>query len=546
MPSSHSRTVDVIVVGAGAAGLTAALSAKSAGAKEVVVLEKTEKLGGSTSFSAGSIWIPNNSHQKRAEINDSRNDAMKYLRRVVLGQASDALLETFLDFAPTTITFLESYAGVQFSLRKGFPDYHPEWEGGRKSGRTLEPMPFSLSSLEKELSKSIRTSPHYPPIMQSEADEWALTGWKSNVVVQRMNEGVVTMGSAFVAALVKGCVDHDVELSRNSRVTRLTRENGRVVGVEVSHNTTEEPMILGSRNCVVLSSGGFAWNQEMKRHYLRGPAVASATPPGDEGDGILLGSEIGAALRNMNEAWWSPVIQIPGELYEGKQSSRMLVAERAKPGSILVNKGGRRFCNEAGNYHDIAKTFHNFDPYTYDFPNVPAYLIFDDRFRKSYFIGPLLPGSPPPEWIRVGNTVKELAEQIGIDSVTLSNTVERFNQFAREGNDPDFHRGESRYDVGDGDPKAQYPCLAPLDTAPLHALTVLPGDIGTKGGLATNERAQVLDVRGETIKGLRAAGNVAASPMGGGYPGGGGTLGPAITFGYIAGNNAARDRSRDE
>jgi succinate dehydrogenase/fumarate reductase flavoprotein subunit len=256
-----------------------------------------------------------------------------------------------------------------------------------------------------------------------------------------------------------------------------------------------------------------------------------------------MGAGIGASLGNMNEAAWCPMVQIPGEEYDGRPVSRLIVEERSRPGSIIVNRHGRRFVNEAISYNSIVRSFHVFDPAAYDWANLPAYLVFDQRFRQRYNVTTVMPGDPTPPWMTAGETLEALARALAIDPRGLEATVERFNAFAARGTDPDFHRGESAHDRFNGDPeRGPNPCLGPLDMPPFFAVPLLPGTVGTKGGLRCDGSARVLDVEDAVIPGLYACGAAMASSMGIGYPSAGGMLGSGMAFGYLAGDAAGAER----
>lgn len=540
-PTGTDIVTDVVIAGSGAGGLTAAILAVDNGA-DVIVLEKTDKLGGSTALSAGAIWVPNNPLQGRAGIRDSREEAIKYLTKVSMGQSSQQAIEEYVDRSPEMIQYLQTKSHLKLILRTSFPDYHPEWEGGKKRGRSLEPEPFDGKTLGEELLPKIRRNIAYPPVTSTEAETWGpVKNWDLGIIEERLNNSVLTMGAALVGALVRSCADRGVKFMLGARAKQLIVKERGVKGLTVEHEG--RVFNMSARRAVVLACGGFSWNEELKKHFLRGPSLTTAASPGDDGDGIVMGVEVGAKLLNMNEAWWFPLLRVPGEEVDRKPVARLVVGERASPGSIMVNKAGKRFCNEAHNYHDIGKAFHTFDPYTYGYPNIPAYLIFDESFRMKYSIGPLIPGVEVPDWVKKGETAGELAPQLGIDPDGLELTIISFNRHAKLGVDPEFHRGESAYDAAEGDRTAEHPCLAPIETPPFYGFEIVPGDIGTKGGLATNEEAQVVDVWGHPILGLYATGNVTASVMGAGYAGGGATLGPTMTFGYVAGINAARESS---
>jgi succinate dehydrogenase/fumarate reductase flavoprotein subunit len=295
---------------------------------------------------------------------------------------------------------------------------------------------------------------------------------------------------------------------------------------------------------VVVGTGGFEWNEELKTHFLRGPDIGPMSPPYNEGDGLLMGLDIGAAVRNMTGAAYHIAFQIPGESIEGRQRTRFISGERALPGSIIVNRAGSRIVNEASSYSDMAAAFQVFDPETLSYPNLTSFMVFDERFRRSYSFATLKPDqAETPDWVHVADTVEELAAVAGIDAEALTAQVERFNRFAAKGVDEDFHRGESRHDRHYGDAThSPNPCLGALEQAPFYAIPVIVGTLGTRGGLRTDTRGRVLDNAGAPLAGLYACSNAMAAATGGGYPGAGGTLGPNLTSGYIAGSDIAAHR----
>ncbi|MBI4587908.1 MAG: FAD-binding protein, partial [Candidatus Rokubacteria bacterium] len=451
--------------------------------------------------------------------------------------ASEEMLEAFVDAAPAMVNFLGAASPVRlYALDR--PDYHPDWPGGKTGGRTLDNEPFD-SRILGEFASQVRSGPHFPPLTYRERKQWGSPeqfDW--TLIADRIAAGVRTLGGALVAALMKGCLDKGVRFASGVRARRLLRDGDAVKGVDVERGGRRES--FRARRGVVLACGGFEWNEAMKRHFLRGPEQGPSSPPWNQGDGIIMGMEVGAALGNMTEAWWVPVIQIPGEEYDGHPLFRYLVDERCRPGAILVNRAGRRFANESTNYNDLGKAFHTFDPSSYQFANLPAFLIFDHRYKRRYPISTVFPTEAAPAWIGRADTLSDLGRALGIDPDQLCATVEEFSKGAREGQDPLFHRGETANDRYYGDPTHQpNPCLGPIDIPPFYGLKVQIGCLGTKGGLLTNGNAEVLHVSGGIIPGLYACGNVMASAMGAGYPGAGGTLGPALTFGYLAGRSAA-------
>ena len=530
------HSVDVLVAGSGGAGLVAAIMARDLGGS-VLLAERSSRFGGTTAYSGGKIWIPNNHHMHRLGIADSREEALTYLVRATGGLYME-VLEAFVDTAPEMARYVEEHTPLKFYPCVNYPDYHPEWPGARAGGRALDAQPFDASCLGDYLPR-IRRSPVFLPFTHEEWEKWrSVRNFDWALIGERVRNNVFTTGAAIVAALVKGCLDRGVDLRENLRVVRLITGDGRVLGVEAEDGGGRR-LRLQARKGVILATGGFEWNDDLNQRFLRGPVEGAASPPWNEGDGIVMGAEVGAQLANMSEGWWMPLLQMPGEEADGRPLYRALISERGLPGSIIVNRQGRRFVNEAHNYNDISKVFHHFDPVAFDWPNIPAFLIFDDAFRSRYSIATVMPGSPVPSWVVQAATLRELAERIGVDGEQLEATVQAFNEGARRGVDPEFHRGESAYDRYYGDPSVQpNPCLAPLDTPPFYAIRVYAGTIGTKGGLVTDAHARVLDVRGGVIEGLYAAGNVAAFWAGRGYPGPGASIGPAMTFAYIAARHA--------
>jgi succinate dehydrogenase/fumarate reductase flavoprotein subunit len=292
---------------------------------------------------------------------------------------------------------------------------------------------------------------------------------------------------------------------------------------------------LPEADAVVLATGGFERDPDLARAFLRGPMLAPVGAPTARGDGLRMAMAAGADLGLMSEAWWCPAATLPGDAIDGEPMHRLILTERARPGCLLVNGRGVRFVDEAQNYNDLGRALQNFEPTSFSFPNVPAWLVFDGRYRRTYRLGPLSRRDPDPEWLSRGESLRELASAIDVPAEALEATVERFNDGAVRGEDPDFGRGSFPYDRFIGD-------LGPLDEPPFYAFRVLPGCLGTKGGPRTDADGRVLSiVDGEPIPGLYAAGNTAASPFGLAYPGAGGTLGPALVFGVRAGEAGAGD-----
>lgn len=517
---------DVLVAGAGAGGLTAALAASSRGAT-VAVLERGAKFGGSSALSGGQLWIPNNRLARDAGVDDSREAALRYLTRLARGRAGKGFIEAFVDSSPRALDFLIGASPLRPALRENEPDYLPEWDGALKGGRTLDPGLFDGETLGKEY-RNILHNPQYhlPGGLHTTSLEFEMLMRGENVPgLKKRKPSALALGEALVGALRKGTIDAGVPLFLNHRAVGLVMEGRKVVGLDV--RTPKGRKAVRANRGVILAAGGFEWNERMKARHLYAPSENSAGAPTNSGDGISMGVEVGAATWLMDEAWWFTLLLKPGE-----KRGWLVTSERTLPGSIMVNREGKRFANEAMNYLDLTKEM-------LVRGNVPAYLVFDADYLSKYPVaGEKL--RRVPKWVKGAPDLPALAKKLGVDGRILKATVAEFNRNARRGVDPLFHRGESHYDTHWGDPSAPHPTLGPLARPPFYGVRVLAGDIGTKGGLKTDEAGRVLDKQDRTIEGLYAVGNNSASVMGPGYAGSGATLGPAITFGYLAGLDAAK------
>jgi len=536
------QEVDVVVVGSGGAAFAAALLAHDQGA-EALILERTDKVGGTTAISGGAVWIPMNKHMQEKGVSDSREEALKYCKKLTDGRAADELVETFVDTGSQMVDYIEKNTPVRFSPMT-MPDYHPEEEGAIVGGRSIEPQWFDLSVLG-EWKENVRLHPLFPFMGCVTSEElWheykVLLNAKNmpvELIMERMDKGTVVHGVALIGGLLKATLDRNIPILLETRGRQLIRENGRVVGIRAEKDG--EDYFIKARGGVVLACGGFEWNEELQKKFLPGVISHPNTPPFNEGDGLIMAAEMGADLANMNEAWWMPSTHVPGDQYEGRPYSNLCVAERTAPHSILVNRQGKRFVNEAATYNEVVKPFFNVNENGTGYRNLPAWAISDSQYRKKYTLMAVSPDNPEPEYFIKADTLDELADRIGVDAEGLQETVTRFNRFAREGKDKDFGRGDSAYDRFVGDKTTPHPVLGTIKKAPFYAIPMYPGSLGTKGGPRTNTNAQVLDVRGAPIPGLYAAGNAAAGVSGPAYYGGGGVIGLAMTYGYLAGIHAA-------
>ncbi len=533
--------VDVIILGCGPAGMTAALAAHEAGAK-VAIVERFDRIGGTGAISGGVIWVPDNPRQRAAGMADSREEALDYFRALDHGDLVDETLVAFVDRGPEALAFLESAGALKVALLEGYPDYYLDRPGAKpEGGRALDHDLFALGELG-EWADRITAIDEPKPMMLRETP---LGGGSGVVPPEELQRRMVNnergFGQAMVGRLLKACLDRGIEPILNVETKRLIREGDRIAGIEGMHEG--KGFSLRARSGVILTTGGFEWDEDKRQTYLRGPMDAPASPPTAKGDGLALAMASGAKLGNMTQAWWAPTLVIPDNPWPGgEQRAAPVLIERTVPHSLMVNRKGERFCNEAANYSALAGAFHQFDPQTYDYPNLPAWLVFDHDYVERYPIGPRLPGQPMPDWVTRGESLVELAKAIGVPPGALAATVARFNAHAEEGYDPDFERGTSSYDhfYGDRSREGTAVTLGPLARAPFYAVEIRMGLLGTNGGPRTDGQARILGHDGEPIAGLYGAGNAIACPTGGIYAGAGGTLGPALTFGYIAGRTAAR------
>ena len=533
-------TADVVVIGAGASGLAAAIAAHDTGA-HVRLIDKSTTVGGTAAISGGVVWAPANAHMPPGERDADRAAALAYFH-ALSADLDDDVLAAFVDGAGEAIAFLESATPLSFAVLEGYPDYYLDRPGARaKGGRALDTDLFDFNKLGAWRDR-IFTSGMIQRLMLRETPLGGATTMPSMETFQaRIQNDLRGFGQALVGALLAGCLDRGIEPMLDAPVRRLLVEDGAVVGVE--YTLAGQAHRLMARRGVILATGGFEWNAELARTFLRGPLTHPASPPMATGDGLKLAQRVGAGLGNMTSAWWAPTITPSGEAWpDGTPRSAPVLIERTLPGSMMVNRRGKRFCNEATNYSALGGAFQQFDPNTYDWANLPAWLIFDADYKSRYAVGPAPPGPDTPDWIVSAPSLAELAGLIGCDAAGLEASVARFNGHAAEARDPDFGRGESPYDIfyGDRSRAGAAGTLGPLLAAPFYAVPINMGALGTNGGVRTDACGRALDPDGEVIEGLYAAGNVMAAPTGSVYAGAGGTLGPALTFGVISGRHAAQ------
>lgn len=553
---------DVIILGSGAAGMAAALTAKAAGLS-VLVLEKTQFYGGSTAVSGGAVWIPENPHMERAGHTDSREQVMRYLRGSIGERLQADQMKSYLDHGPRMVAFMERHTSVKFSARELSPDYNADVEGASLGGRTLDPLPFDgreLGSMFDALRAPYSSFMVLGGMMVSRKDidaflslhcSWKSFRYSTRLVLRHLRDRLhwkrgtrLLMGNALAGRLLKSAIDMQVELRRGVTVNRLLVEGGVVCGVELQGH--DKPCLRA--RSVVLATGGFAQNSVLReRHFPHAAVHRSMAPEGNTGDGLALAVAVGGMLGtdNIGPAFWTPV-SIMKRPEGGEEVFPHLIMDRQKPGLMAVNGDGVRFTNEAESYHAFVMAMHRTHA-------VPAWLVCDWPFLQRYGLGLVRPRyATLARFIKAGylieaESIEALAGKMGVPPAALSKSAARMNEFAASGVDTEFGRGESAYSryLGDSAHKPN-PCLGPISRAPFYAVQVWPGDIGTATGLRVDTEARVLDSANKPIPGLYACGNDMNSVMAGTYPGAGITLGPGLTFGYIAGKAIARMLGRSD
>jgi 3-oxosteroid 1-dehydrogenase len=546
---------DVVVVGSGAAGMVAALTAAHQGLSTVVV-EKAPHYGGSTARSGGGVWIANNEILKRDGVKDTAEDARKYLHAIIGDVVPEDKIDTYLDRSPEMLSFVLKNTPLKLCWVPGYSDYYPETIGGKATGRSVEPKPFNAKKLgpdEKGLEPPYGKVPLNMVVLQQDYVRLNQLKRHPRGVLRSIKVGVrsvwanatgknlVGMGRALIAPLRIGLQKAGVPVLLDTALTDLYVEDGAVRGIYVrvaGAPESADPTLIRARKGVILGSGGFEHNEQMRVKYQRAPITTEWTvgAKANTGDGILAAEKLGAALEFMEDSWWGPTVPLVDAPW-------FALSERNSPGSIIVNLAAKRFMNESMPYVEACHHMYGGEYGQGPGPgeNVPSWLIFDQQYRDRYIFAGLQPGQRiPKKWLESGVIVKaetlaELAEKTGLSAQTLADTVDRFNGFARSGVDEDFHRGDSAYDRYYGDPTIKpNPNLGEIKHGPFYAAKMVPGDLGTKGGIRTDNDGRALRDDNTVIDGLYAAGNVSSPVMGHTYPGPGGTIGPAMTFGYLA------------
>ena len=552
------QTVDVLIVGSGGGGMTAALTANAAGL-DALVVEKAAHFGGSTALSGGGIWVPGAPSQKKAGYVPDPDGVFEYLRTITDGLVSDARLRQYVDSAPEMMEFLEQRSGwFEFVWKPGYADYYPELPGGSELGSTINVPAIDLRKLGDEEQNLLRPLALAPKGIWFAPKDLRLfyqvrQNWRGKAVLLKLiwrmfrarvfGDRMAAIGQSLAARLRLAMKEHGIPLWLNSPMTELiTDVDGAVVGAVVERDG--RPQRIGARGGVILAAGGFDHDMEWRRLHL--PVLEkdwSFGNPASMGDGIQAGEKVGGSTDLLDEAWWFPAMCWP----DGRL--QFMLNERMMPSQFVVNGEGRRFINEAAPYMDFAHAM--IEGQNSGVTHIPCWLVTDIRSFHRYVVGghlpiPKVPFAPVPTGWKVpkawldsgvvaeGNSFEELATTIGVPPALLRQTADRFNELARNGHDDDFNRGDSAYDNYYGDPTLPNPNLHPLGKPPYYAFQIILGDLGTSGGLRTDEHARVLRTDDSIVKGLYAVGNTSAAVMGRSYAGAGATIGPAMTFGYVA------------
>lgn len=561
-PGQWDEDYDVVVLGAGAGGMTAALVAALEG-QRTLLIERSSQIGGTTALSSGSVWIPDNPLQRSAGVEDDAAAARTYLDALVGARAEPELREAFLAAGPEMLGYLESRAGIGFQMYRHSPDYRQEFPGAAAGGRPLEPLAFDGRTLGRDFDRVRAPIPElmlFGGMMVTRGEvarllrmgrSWDAFALGLRLIARyaadrlRYRRGTrLVLGNALAARLYKSLLERQVPVWFEAKALQLATEAGRVCGLTVERNGAR--VAVRARRGVVLAGGGFPGSKALRERYLPKPVARYvAAFEGCAGETLQLGLDAGACLGPEGEdnALWFPssiALRRDGSLAVYPH----IVLDRAKPGLVAVNAAGRRFVDEAASYHEFTRAMYRSHR---SVPTIPAWLVCDRRFVRKYGLGMIRPFTPVLKrhidsgYLHVAPTVRELALRIGVDPQGLADTIEEQNRFATTGVDTAFGKGGNAYDLGNGDAAhAPNPCLGPIEKPPFCAVAVVPTPLGTSLGLRTSAHGQACGPSGAPIPGLYACGNDMHSVMGGEYPGAGAQLGLAMTFGYLVAKHAAR------
>ncbi|MEE2732035.1 MAG: FAD-dependent oxidoreductase [Pseudomonadota bacterium] len=560
---SAIETYDVIVVGSGAAGAVAALRAVELGLS-VLIVEKAHKYGGTSATSGGVMWIPNN---QLTPNDDSKDKTFTYLNSLLRSEVQQDRLEAYVDQAPKMARFLTS-VGIPL-VQAAWPDYFqtvPEARADRSvlcdtfDGRLLDDRHFVGMREQYNRFKIFRR--YAMDIAEFFAISTRAPGWIKvflkmlwrywsdlNTRLLSSRDRRFTQGAALMGHLYKQVLDRGVEVRTETALRELVTDGNRVSGVLVQSFGREYNLI--ARHGVVLAAGGFEWNQELRERFFQVPGLtrqSSSPEDANRGEALIAGMNIGAATEHTEAGWWIPTMHKPMDSASNFDEIHQAAFDVGRPHSVCVNRNGHRFVNEACSYDEFGIAM--VEDQLKTGANTPCWLVFDASFRKKFTAGGFLPSMIMPDWripadcwdhyLFKADSIDELASKVHIPASELRTTIGNMNEYARTGTDAEFARGSNAYDQMFGDASvAPNPCLGPIDTPPYYAVPINLGDLGTKGGLKANAQAQVVDGKNKPIPGLYAAGNNSGNPFGNLYPGAGGTIGPAATFGFVAANHMA-------
>ena len=543
MKLTSDLEVDIIAVGSGMGASCAALTAHAQGL-ESIILEKSDKFGGGTTYSYGIVWVGDNHLERSLGIQDSREDAYNYLHHLAAGHEIESNLRAYIEFSPEALRFFCDDVGIPFYVVPGFPDYFQDMAfGSLGEGRNLQVRPFESKSLGV-WHEHLRAAPavtHRATF--EEVANWGgrarPQNWDRQLIRDRMEQDIRTFGAGLIGHLMSAVVARDIPIYLETSAQSLIAEDGRVTGVSVKQGNEEFRVV--ARKGVIMATGSNIRNDFLTRRFSEMHATESLLPPSVDGDSIVMAGEIGAAISSKPMFQQDLLYVIPGEEHYGAPLYRGVTNnESGFPHSILVNLDGNRFADESIG-QQVGATLRDFNIRRHRYINVPCFLIFDQTYLDKYGLGSVLPGKDAPDWLIKNDTILGLAEELGIDAAGLMGTVERFNGFAVDGKDHDFGRGEFPFanSISGDLTHEPNPNLGPLIKPPFYGLPLEPAATSATG-LMTNENGQVLHLRGHAIPGLYACGSTSAHFYGIGYQAGC-ELGGAMTFGYLAAKHAASE-----
>ncbi len=528
-PGALPSETDVLVAGSGAAGLTAALTAASSGLS-VLLVESANRWGGTTALGGGRVWLPPGSHP-----GDSEEASIEYLT-AVFGTERSEMIEAFVGSARPMAAFVESHSRHRFIPCIDYPDYHTDLPGWVPGGRAHDSPTTDLNELVGEAA-DVLLPPGYVPTTHFEWEQWRFPSqfdWK--LIEERWRQRILTHGASLVAARLDGAGRAGRRLVKSARLVDVDQPSETSIKVRIARGETEVAITTGA---LILATGGFDADTELRSNHLPSSLSASAAAPTNTGVALRLAMGHDFAVDNLDQGWWMPLVEVPGESIDDTPYPRALVRERGVPHQIVVNRAGARFVDEAAPYHEFVKAMQiEIDG---QYPNQEAWLVFDERFRSKYSFPGLHRDGEVPDHVRTARSTEGLSVLLGIDPKALAATIGRWNEMCAIGQDLDFGRGDNHYDRYYGDPDAPgHPNLGAIDTPPFYGARILSGVVGSKGGPVTDRDGRILGVDRRPRDGWYAVGNASAWWTGDGYPGPGATLGIGMTYGHRAGLDAIR------